>query len=72
MEKMNAKSRLKYYRKKCNILGFAELAEILGGTKQQVANWGRRKKLPKPDFKLAATPCWWVMTIDDWLKEEDE
>jgi hypothetical protein len=53
------------------ILGFAELADVAGESKTCVANWVERGKVPKPDFKLAATPCWYVVTLEAWLREQE-
>ena len=38
--------------------GTAEIAEACGVSAQAVSNWVARGKIPKPAFRLRATPVW--------------
>ena len=50
-------------------LGLAELACVLGQTKQATANQMKRGKLPKPIQKLAMSSIWTKHQILQYLKE---
>jgi predicted DNA-binding transcriptional regulator AlpA len=49
-----------------DILGTAEVAEVLGVGRSTVRAWITRGHLPKPDAQLQATPVWRRSTIERW------
>ena len=53
------------------LLGLAELADMLGMKKDAVIQRVRRGRLPVPDLRLAAGPIWKAETIRPWLKEQE-
>jgi hypothetical protein len=65
MNRERAKKRLKEHQ----LLGVAELAEVLEITPQLVNNWRLRDKLPEPDYRLKSGSFWLVVTISQWLDE---
>jgi predicted DNA-binding transcriptional regulator AlpA len=54
------------------ILGMGELARRLGISKNLVAQWMRRAKLPEPDWRLEMGPVWRASTIDAWEQTKPE
>ena len=54
------------------LLGLAEIAGLLGVTKQVVANWRARKSsFPKPMAELRSGPVWHKTEIVAWAEAED-
>jgi chromosome partitioning protein len=54
------------------LLGLAEIAALLGVTKQVVANWKARKaNFPKPMVELRSGPVWEKSDIVAWAESED-
>jgi DNA-binding transcriptional regulator YiaG len=49
-------------------MGIAEIAQRVGKSRQTVAQWHRRNKLPTADAHLAMGPVWRVNTIEDWIE----
>jgi len=53
------------------LLGLAEIAELLGVTRQVVANWKARKPtFPKPTAELKSGPVWEYADVASWAKTE--
>lgn len=53
------------------LVGVAEIAELLGVSKQVVANWRSRKGgFPGPAATLRAGPVWALQAIRDWAESE--
>lgn len=53
------------------VLGLAEVAEMLGVTKQNVANWrNRRDDFPQPIATLKSGPVWQTTAILSWAETE--
>lgn len=50
------------------VYGVAEIAVARGVTRQLVAQWHKRGKLPEPDEQLASGPVWLAGTIEPWLR----
>lgn len=59
-------ARLLAYKQ--DLLGVAELAQVLGLTKQAVCNRNARGKLPEPHAKLHMTPVWTKQQIMQFLR----
>ena len=59
--------RLNMY--KAEFFGLAELAIILGISKQACSNRRGRNKLPAPTVELALGPVWHRSIIEQFLKE---
>ena len=53
------------------IMGTAEIGQLLGVTRQEVAQWKFQGKLPEPDHQLKATPVWNKKTLLDWREDND-
>jgi hypothetical protein len=53
-------------------LGVAEVAKLLGVTKQRIVQLSRTKGFPACDFKLAATPVWRSTPVLDFQKARQE
>ena len=53
------------------LLGLAEVADVLGVNKQNVANWrSRRADFPQPVANLKSGPVWSTDTIIEWARRE--
>jgi predicted DNA-binding transcriptional regulator AlpA len=50
-----------------NILGTAEVADVLGVSKQRIANLRKLAEFPDPVVHLASTPLWDRSDILDFL-----
>ena len=50
-------------------LGIAEIAQLVGASRQTVGQWHTRGKLPEPDARLAMGPVWSVETIRHFLAQ---
>lgn len=54
------------------LLGLAEVAQLLGVTKQVAANWKtRREGFPKPEAELKSGPVWLEEEIVAWANTEE-
>jgi chromosome partitioning protein len=54
-----------------SLLGLAEVADLLGVTKQNVANWrARRDDFPSPIANLKSGPVWSSDSIQQWAAQE--
>ena len=53
-----------------SIYGIAEIAQAIGVTRQLVAQWRVRGKLPPPTEQLAAGPFWIAEDIEPWIEEQ--
>jgi len=49
------------------VVGAAELAELLGISRQRLAQLRKDGPLPPPDLVLAATPLWSTATVEAFL-----
>lgn len=63
---MSAYQRLTNY--KADLLGVAELAMVLGISKQAVSNRLARDRLPTPDARLALGPVWYKESLLEFVK----
>jgi chromosome partitioning protein len=55
-----------------DLLGLAEVAELLGVTKQNIANWrSRREDFPGPIANLKSGPVWAAEAILSWAESEE-
>jgi predicted DNA-binding transcriptional regulator AlpA len=52
-------------------MGIAEIAQRAGVSRQTVAQWHVRKKLPEPDARLAMGPVWRETTIEAWIADNN-
>ena len=52
-------------------MGIAEIAQRAGVSRQTVAQWHVRGKLPEPDARLAMGPVWRETTIEAWLTKHE-
>jgi transposase-like protein len=50
--------------------GLIDIARELGRSRQLLAQWRRRGKLPSPDAVVSGRPVWWATTIEPWIKEQ--
>jgi predicted DNA-binding transcriptional regulator AlpA len=53
-------------------LGSAEVAAHLGVTRELVAQWHKRGRLPTPIASLACGPVWALADITDWSTRRKE
>lgn len=54
-----------------SLVGLAEIAELLGVTKQVIANWRSRKPdFPQPVVTLKSGPVWEFESIESWAAKE--
>jgi hypothetical protein len=58
-------------RKKLDLVGTAEAAEILGVERPRIGRWKKSKVLPEPVAELAAGPVWYREQIEAVLSERD-
>jgi chromosome partitioning protein len=57
--------------KKIELLGTAEVADLLGVTKQVLSNWrARETKFPAPVVELRSGPVWDKASIVQWAREK--
>lgn len=52
-----------------DICGTAEVAEVLGVSKQRIASLRKMPSFPDPVVVLASTPLWDKMEVLDFLRE---
>jgi predicted DNA-binding transcriptional regulator AlpA len=55
-----------------DLLGVAEIAEMIGVGRKTVAAYVARGQMPAPDARLACGPIWQRSTIDAWQSKRDE
>jgi hypothetical protein len=58
-------------RKKLDLVGTAEAAEILGVERPRIGRWKKAKVLPEPVAELAAGPVWFREQIESVQEERD-
>ncbi len=51
-----------------NLVGLAEVAEILGTSRTQASRWVERDG-PEPVARLRATPVWMRPDVERWAKQ---
>lgn len=56
-------------RLRAALLGVAELAELLGVSRQRASELATQSNFPSPVAQLTATPVWDKATIGNFLKE---
>lgn len=52
-----------------HLVGVAEVAELLGLTRQRVNQLSRKPDFPKPEVVLSAGKVWKREAIEKWAKE---
>lgn len=50
-------------------MGTAEVAKLLGVSRQRVNQLSHREDFPEPLARLAATPVWRTSDIERWARE---
>jgi predicted DNA-binding transcriptional regulator AlpA len=56
-------------RKGPDLVGVAEVAEMLGTSRTQAGRWTRRPDFPEPIARLRATPVWLADDVKEWAKQ---
>ena len=56
---------------KLDLVGLAEVAEMLGTSRRQAIRWTQRKDFPEPLVRLAATPVWEAREVRRWKREQE-
>jgi predicted DNA-binding transcriptional regulator AlpA len=56
-------------RKGPDLVGLAEVAEMLGSSRTQAKRWTRRPDFPEPLARLRATPVWLADDVKAWAKQ---
>lgn len=51
-----------------DLLGLAEVAELLGKSRRQAVRLTARKDFPKPVAELRATPVWVRSEVEKWAR----
>jgi predicted DNA-binding transcriptional regulator AlpA len=51
------------------VLGLAEIADLLGVSRQTVDQWRTRGRLPEPDGTVGGRPAWRTETITAWAAQ---
>ena len=51
-----------------DLLGLAEVAELLGTTRRNAIRWTRSPSFPEPIARLRATPVWKRADVERWRK----
>lgn len=52
-----------------HLMGVAEVAKLLGVSRQRVQQLARRTDFPEPVARLAATPVWESEDVEQWARE---
>jgi predicted DNA-binding transcriptional regulator AlpA len=52
-----------------HLVGVAEVAALLGVTKQRVTQLAEKPDFPKPTVRLAAGPIWERADVEAWARE---
>lgn len=55
-----------------DVLGLAEVADLLGVSKQQVNSWMRESRFPEPAQRVRATPLWLRPDIEAWAAKHNK
>ena len=53
---------------KPDLVGLAEVAEMLGTSRRQAIRWTQREDFPEPVARLRATRVWKRADVDRWAK----
>jgi predicted DNA-binding transcriptional regulator AlpA len=56
-------------RKPDDLVGLAEVAEMLNTSRTQANRWARREDFPEPIARLRATPVWQADDVKAWSKQ---
>jgi len=56
-------------RKRDDLAGLAEIAEMLDTSRTQAKRWTRREDFPEPIAKLRATPVWQADDVRAWANQ---
>jgi hypothetical protein len=54
-----------------DLVGLAEVAEMLRTSRRQAIRWTQREDFPEPLVKLAATPVWEGREVRRWKRERE-
>lgn len=54
-----------------DVLGMAELSDLLGVVRPTVYKWAERGLLPDPDFTVSTLPAWRKSTLRAWAEQTD-
>jgi len=57
--------------KDLDIVGLAEVAEMLGWDKRKLATYIKRGVFPEPCIRLKSTPIWHRKVINEYLKSKE-
>jgi predicted DNA-binding transcriptional regulator AlpA len=52
-----------------DLVGLAEVADLLGTSRRQAIRWTQREDFPEPIIRLRATPVWEEREIRRWMRE---
>ena len=52
-----------------HLMGVAEVAELLGVSRQRVTQLAKVDGFPKPTIRLASGPVWESADVERWAKE---
>jgi predicted DNA-binding transcriptional regulator AlpA len=52
-----------------DLLGLAEVAEMLDTSRRQALRWTQRPDFPEPVIRLRATPVWEAREVRRWQRE---
>jgi predicted DNA-binding transcriptional regulator AlpA len=52
-----------------HLVGVAEVAEMLGVSRQRVTQLAKTASFPRPTVQLAAGPVWESAEIEQWARE---
>jgi predicted DNA-binding transcriptional regulator AlpA len=55
--------------RKGELLGLAEVAELLGKSRRQAIRITQRRGFPEPIAQLRATPVWRRIDVERWAKK---
>ena len=56
-------------RVQSDLLGLAEVADLLGTTRRNAIRWTQRDDFPEPIARLRATPVWERRDVERWAKQ---
>jgi predicted DNA-binding transcriptional regulator AlpA len=56
---------------KPDLVGLAEVAEMLGTSRRQAIRWTQREDFPDPILRLRATPVWEGREVRRWKRERE-
>jgi predicted DNA-binding transcriptional regulator AlpA len=58
-------------RSSADLLGLAEVAELLGFSRRHAARVTARPDFPRPVTRLAATPIWRKSQVEKWARDRE-